>query len=107
MRGFIFAISRSGGLQSAVPRDKETNPCVHLAIAQSEHFFWISQTPGGCPLVVQLPSALQKRCAFSESIRAPQEHDHQVTRIHSFHLPLANNFRLTIRIQNQTLAGSR
>ncbi len=73
-------------------------------LRKSEQFLWIGQTTGSRPLIIQLPATLQQGCAFAESIRAAEEHYHQMTRIHGLLLALANNFRLTIRIQNQTLA---
>src|SRR5207249_9090529 len=72
-----------------------------------KQFLWIGQTTGSRPLIIQLPAALQKRRAFAESIRAAEEHYHQMTRIHGLLLALANHFRLTIRIQNQALARAR
>ena len=78
-----------------------------LVIVESEHFFWVGQTTRGGPLIVQLPATLQKRYSFAKSIGAAEEHNHQMTRVHRFHLTLANNFRLTIRIQNHALACSR
>src|SRR5216117_4208562 len=76
--------------------------CLHL-----KQFLWIGQTTGSRPLIIQLPAALQKRRAFAESIRAAEEHYHQMTRIHGLLLALANHFRLTIRVQNQTLTRAR
>src|SRR6266700_3533189 len=78
-----------------------------FAIALSEQFLWIGQTTGSRPLIIQLPAALQKRRAFAESIRAAEEHYHKMTRIHGLLLALANHFRLTIRVQNQTLTRAR
>src|SRR5258705_10423315 len=72
-----------------------------------KQFLWIGQTTGSRPLIIQVPAALQKRRAFAESIRAAEEHYHQMTRIHGLLLALANHFRLTVCIQNQTLPGSR
>jgi hypothetical protein len=50
---------------------------------------------------------LQKRRAFAESIRAAEEHYHQMTLIHGLLLALANDFRVTVRVQNQTLPRAR
>src|SRR5947207_13130325 len=77
-----------------------------FATVKLEKFLRISQTTSSRPLIIELPAALQQGFGFSESIRAPQEHDHQMTRINCFHLAVANNFRLAIGIKNQTLAGS-
>ena len=86
---------------------QNTNARFHFRRSESEQFLWIRQTTGSRPLIIQLPAALQKRRGFAESIRAAEEHYHQMTLIHGFLLALANHFRLTIRIQNQTLPGSR
>src|SRR6059036_957775 len=72
-----------------------------------KQFLWIGETTGSRPLIIQLPAALQKRRAFAESIRAAEEHYHQMTLIHGLLLALANHFRLAVRIQNQTLPRSR
>src|SRR6059036_1626698 len=72
-----------------------------------KQFLWIGETTGSRPLIIQLPAALQKRRAFGESIRAAEEHYHQMTLIHGLLLALANHFRLAVRIQYQTLPRSR
>src|SRR5947207_9572938 len=78
-----------------------------FAEAKLQDFFWISHPTCGRPLIVQLPAALHQGCAFSKSVRAAQEHHHQMARINRLHLTVANNFRLTICVQNQTVASTR
>src|SRR5262249_11366881 len=78
-----------------------------FAKAKLQDFLWIRHPPRSRPLIIQLPAALHQSCAFSKPVSATEKHDHYVTGINRFHLAIANNFRFTICVQNQTVARAR